>query len=236
MLKGLLAKYEPINTVAKVDALIADMQASNISITSSVSLEVLLHIKKAKIQMYFRETIQPFLNTKPKVSPIINASTNRVTFNGNFNIEFVYSDNTYSDRPKVASKKEPKVAQTPNHSSAPVSSKRKKVAEIPVFVESFKLFEGQTDIEKFIKAHKSNITTSLIDGWLKYVDDYIKHVKLKIYFRKRMFDLMEEIRSKSSGSPCTKMRMEQEKRNEEANRYVPMHIISIPMGGKNKKY
>ena len=92
MLKGLIAKYEPINTVEKVDALIADMQASNISITSSASLEVVMHIKKAKIQMYFRETIQPLLNTKGKVSPIINASANRVTFNGGYNIEFVGSD------------------------------------------------------------------------------------------------------------------------------------------------
>ena len=232
MLKGLIAKYEPINTVEKVDALIADMQASNISITSSASLEVVMHIKKAKIQMYFRETIQPLLNTKGNVSPIINASANRVTFNGGYNIEFVSSGK--SSKKKKKEKADGVQTLTPNSPS--VQSRRDKVVGIPAFVESFKLFEGQADIEKFIEAHKSNITTSLIDNWLKYVDKYVNPVKLKIYFRKRMFDLMDEIKSKVVGSPCTKMRREQEMRNEEANRYVPMHIISIPMGGKNKKY
>ena len=233
MLQKLIAKYEPINTTEKVDALISDMQASNIYITSSVSFEVLVHINKAKTQMYFRDTIQPLLKAEPKVNPIINASANRVTYNGGYNIEYVSSGKS-SKKKKKKEKAEGVQTLTPN--SPPVPSRRDNVVEVPGFVESFKQFGDQADVEKFIKVHESKISTSIIDCWLKYVDKYINPVKLKIYFRKRMFDLMDEIKSKGGGSPCTRMRMEQEKRNEEQNRYTQCHIISIPMGGQNKKY
>ena len=96
-------------------------------------------------------------------------------------------------------------------------------------------FESQEEIERFIRGNKLGVKNSYIDSWLKQVDNFIKDVKLKIYFRKRMYDLMEEIKANDSSSPYTRMCREQKMKKEQEH-YVPIHIISIPMGGKNKKY
>ena len=216
MLKGLIAKYEPINTVEKGDALIADMQASNISITSSASLEVVMHIKKAKIQMYFRETIQPLLNTKGKVSPIINASTNRVTFNGGYNIEYITSDKPAKKKPK----------------------KESKVQGVLSFAEQERL-----RILEEIKARKEEERRKRKELKQKQKQEQYKREHIFSPQFGRVIKKSDET-SKGIFDPnsddyrkiAEKARSSQVIRNYDGKKSSSVHMMFIPSGGQNKKY
>lgn len=70
MIEQLIAKYEPINSIEKVDALINDIKQLFLSFTPEVKLEVMLHIKKAKLQMYFNESCKScIVSVKKETEP-----------------------------------------------------------------------------------------------------------------------------------------------------------------------
>lgn len=212
MLKGLIAKYEPINTIEKVDALIAGMQAANISITSSASLEVVMHIKKAKIQMYFRETIQPLLNTKAKVSPIINASANRVTFNGGFNIEFVGSDSgseIQKHLSEVQLKRRQKKIEEQERREAEKKERRKRKKEL----------KKKRAEEQYQREHEFSPQFGCV-------------IKKNGGTSKSLFDPNNDDYRKIA----EKARSSQVIRNYDGKKSSSVHMMFIPSGGQNKKY
>ena len=212
MLKGLIVKYEPINTVEKVDALIADMQASNMYITSTVSFEVLMHIKKAKIQMYFRDTIQPLIKTEPKVNPIINASANRVTFNGGFNIEFVGSDRSsvkHKNKSEAQIKREEKKLAEEERRKAEKKERKKKNKEL-----KRKLAE-----EKYRREHEFSPQFGCL-------------VKKTDATSKGVFDPNDD----EYQGIAKRARSSQVIRNYDGKKSCSVHMMFIPSGGQNKKY
>ena len=213
MIEQLIAKYEPINTTEKVDALVSELKTSGIPFTSAVQFNIVLHIKKAKIQMYFREVSSSLpLQKEQKANTIINKNANKVAFSGSFNVEFIGSDSApvkqkYKSEARL--KREQQKAEEKERRKVERAERRKKRGEL-----KRKLAE-----EKYKREHEFSPQFGCV-------------IKKNGDPSKGLFDPNNDDYRKIA----EKARSSQVIRNYDGKKSSSVHMMFIPSGGQNKKY
>ena len=60
-------KYNPLNTVERIDLLINDLVDNNVAITEKVAIEIAMHINKVKMQIYYKDKIKDYITEESEV-------------------------------------------------------------------------------------------------------------------------------------------------------------------------
>ena len=225
-------KYDPLNTEEKITALFEELKSKGDSYSAELEIAILYKIRKAKLQIFLKDLLKQL--PKKAYSPTIvpKSSGKKETFieqNVLVSIptkkvkSYHLDSNNKKEQEKILKKRAKQEAQ----------AKREEASYAQKI--SYPQISSKDEVDTYI--NEGHIT-SIHDArnFLENINRITKDRDVHIYLRRRLNDLIEEIKMQHFSGTFQKMQRQQELDKEMESRGPSAKIMYIPSGGQNKRY
>lgn len=222
----IIEKYDPLNTKEKITALFEELKSKGYSYSAELEIGILYKIRKAKLQIFLKDLLKQL--PKKAYSPtIVPRSSGKKEIISEQNVlvsiptkkvkSYHLDSNNKKEQEKILKKR---AKQEETHYTQKISYPR---------------FSSKDEVDAYInEGHISSIQDAR--NFLENINRITKDRDVHIYLRRRLNNLIEEIKMQHFSGTYQKMQRQQDLDKELESRGPSAKIMYIPSGGQNKRY
>lgn len=231
-MKTILEKYEPLNTEEKITALYEELKSKGYSYSVELEIAILYKIRKAKLQIFLKDLLKQL--PKKAYSPtIIPKSSGKKGVISEQNVlvsiptkkinSYHLDSNNKKEQKKILEKRAKQEAQA-------------KLEELHYAQKiSYPRLSSKDEVDTYInEGHISSIHDAR--NFLENINRITEDRDVHIHLRRRLNDLIEEIKMQHFSGTYQKIQRQQDFDKEMESRGPSAKIMYIPSGGQNKRY